>query len=109
MSKFLLLYYSPVSAEEQMANATPEQIQAGMAPWMEWFGKLGSAVVDGGNPLAHGVQVTPSGASPSQSHVSGYTFVEAADIEAAKKMVEGHPHFMMPGNTVEVLEVMPMM
>ncbi len=33
MRKFLVLYMSPVSAEEQMQNASPEDMQKGMEPW----------------------------------------------------------------------------
>jgi hypothetical protein len=30
MSKFMILYRAPESVREQMANATPEQMQAGL-------------------------------------------------------------------------------
>jgi hypothetical protein len=108
MGKFMLLYTAPVSAEQQMANASPAEMEAGMKPWMEWFGKLGPALVDGGAPLGHGTSVSPQGSSPSSLHVGGYSIIEAADLSAAKSMVDSHPHFMMPGATVEILEVMPM-
>lgn len=49
MTKFLVLYCSSTSAQEQMANATSEQMQAGMQEWMNWAGKAGSAVVDLGS------------------------------------------------------------
>lgn len=32
MKQFIVLYYAPVSAMEQMADLTPEQMQANMAP-----------------------------------------------------------------------------
>ena len=57
MSKYLVLYRSPTSAREQMANATPEQAKAGMDAWMAWAGKAGSAVVDLGAPLGTGEAV----------------------------------------------------
>ena len=34
MTRFMVLYLSSTSAREQMANATPEQAEAGMAAWM---------------------------------------------------------------------------
>ena len=108
MAKFLILYMSPMSFEQHMANATPEQMQAGMEPWMAWFGKYGKEITDLGSPLAHGQHFTPAGASDSESHIAGYTFVEAAGMEAVRGIVSEHPHFMQPGNTIEVLEVMPM-
>jgi hypothetical protein len=51
MSKFLVLYRSSVSAREQMANATPEQAQAGMQAWQAWVESAGPAMVDLGAPL----------------------------------------------------------
>ena len=108
MAKYLLLYMSSVSAEEQMAGATPEEIQKGMEPWMAWFGKHGAAITDGGNPLAHGNVFTKTGSSDSTSHVAGYSFIEAANADEAAKVVADHSHFMMDGNTIEMLEVIPM-
>ena len=52
MTKFLLLYRSPVSAADQMAGSTPESAQAGMDAWMAWAGKAGSAIVDMGSPVS---------------------------------------------------------
>jgi hypothetical protein len=61
-----------------------------------------------GSPLAHGQHFTPQGNSPSQSQLAGYSIVEVSDMNAIKGLVENHPHFMQPGNTIEVLEIMPM-
>ena len=36
MSKFMVLYRAPESVREQMANATPEQRQAGLEAWRAW-------------------------------------------------------------------------
>jgi hypothetical protein len=51
MAKFLVLYRSPLSARAQMANATPEQAEAGMQAWQVWAQQAGSAIVDLGAPL----------------------------------------------------------
>jgi len=40
--------------------------------------------------------------------VTGYSIVQAKDLEAAKAMVTDHPHLMMPKASIEVLEIMPM-
>jgi hypothetical protein len=108
VSKFMLLYISPLSAEQQMANASPEETQKGMEPWMAWFGKMGSAIVDGGAPLVAGANVTASGSSGRKTQIAGYSIIEAADLNAAKGMLAGHPHLMDPGNSIEVVETMPM-
>src|SRR5204863_828696 len=108
MTKFMLLYLSPVGAEQQMANASPEEMQKGMEPWMAWFGKMGSAVVDGGTPLGGGANLTKSGAADRKTQVAGYSVIEADDMNAAKSMVEDHPHCMAPGGSVEILEFLPL-
>lgn len=51
MAKFLVLYRASSDAQQQMANTTPEQAQAGMELWMQWAGKAGSSLVDLGAPL----------------------------------------------------------
>jgi hypothetical protein len=50
VTKFLVLYRSPVPAREQMASATPEQAQAGMEAWQAWAQKAGSSIADLGAP-----------------------------------------------------------
>ena len=42
MTKYLLLYMSPVTPQDQMANASPEEGQAGMEAWNAWAGRAGS-------------------------------------------------------------------
>ena len=59
MTKFMVLYRSSTSARDQMANATPEQMKAGMEAWMQWAGKAGGAVIDLGAPLAPASHVGP--------------------------------------------------
>ncbi len=105
MTKYLLLYRSTVSAEDQMANATPEQAQAGMDAWMTWAGSAGSAIADLGSPTQ---QVATVGDGPAGSgFVGGYSIMEAESADALKGLLEGHPHLMMDGASIEVLELLP--
>jgi hypothetical protein len=109
MAKFMLLYISPISAEEQMASATPEQMEAGMQAWMAWFGKLGPALVDGGTPFGQGTNVSKDGSSGSSTtQLGGYSVIEAQDVSAAKALLNEHPHFMVPGASIEIREMLPM-
>jgi hypothetical protein len=106
MAKYLLLYRAATDASAQMAQTTPEQAQAGMELWMNWFGKAGSAIVDGGSPLA--TKATVGTANTSSLPIAGYSIIEAKSLAAAKQLVDGHPHFEMPGDTaIEILEVLP--
>jgi hypothetical protein len=106
MSKFMVLYRAPLSAREQMASATPEQMQAGLAAWQAWATKVSYAIVDLGSPLAHTTHVGAGAASTDS--VGGYSVVEAGSAEEVESILEGHPHLQMPGSSIEVLEVIPM-
>ena len=107
MKKFMILYLAPVTAGQQM-NVSPEEIKKGMEPWLAWFNKCGKAIVDGGTPLANGIHFTKNGSSKGQTQVTGYSIVQAKDMEAVKAMLTDHPHFMLPKASVEVFEMMPM-
>jgi hypothetical protein len=105
MSKFMLLYRAPADALEQMANATPEQRKEGAQAWQAWATKVGYAIVDLGAPLAHTTHVG-SGAASTDS-VAGYSIISAGSADEVDTILEGHPHLSMPGNSIEVLEVVP--
>lgn len=106
MSKFMILYRGQASAREQMANATPEQLQAGLEAWRAWATKVGYALSDLGAPLAHTTHVGPGAASTDG--VSGYSILEAGSAEEVETLLDGHPHLARPGSSIEVLEVIPM-
>lgn len=104
MPKYLYVYHGSPStppSEAEMAEI--------MKAWTAWFGKLGKAVVDGGNPTgeartvsAKGV-VNGGGANPA----SGYSLIEAPNLDAAVEMAKGCP--MVPaGGQVEVCEIFEM-
>jgi|CXWL01.1.fsa_nt_gi hypothetical protein len=107
MKKFLVLYRAPVSAREQMVNASPEQAKAGMDAWMSWAQRSGGAIVDMGAPLGDPVTIG-AGAGQSVGHVGGYGVVQAETPDAAKRLFEGHPHLSMPGASIEVFEHLSM-
>jgi len=51
---------------------------------------------------------TKRGSSKGKTEITGYTIVQAEDMDAVKAIVKGHPHFMLPKSSIEVLEIMPM-
>jgi hypothetical protein len=106
MTKYLLLYRATTSAQDQMANASPEEAQAGMDAWMTWAGKAGSAIVDLGSPTQ---PVATLGDDSAQSgFVGGYSLLEADSTEAVETLLDGHPHLTMEGAAIEVCELLPM-
>jgi hypothetical protein len=105
MSKFMILYRSEASARQQMANATPEQQQAGVEAWRTWANKVGYAIVDLGSPLGHTTHVGPGAASSDE--VAGYSILEAGSADEVETILFGHPHLSTPGNSIEVFEIIP--
>lgn len=105
MTKFILLYTSDANMQEQVEQ-TDDQGAAEIQAWMDWSAKVGPALLDFGLPLGNGRTVTPNGTIPCDSKVSGYSFLEAADVDAAAALVADHPH--LKNGAIEVLEAYPM-
>ena len=55
-----------------------------------------------------GGDVSPSGTGEKPADVNGYSIVEAADLDAAKALLNGHPHLADAKNSVDVLELTPL-
>jgi hypothetical protein len=77
-----------------------------MEQWGQWFGELGSDLVDGGNPIgqtrtiqAGGSVTEGGGANP----VSGYSVIKASDLQAAIASAKDCP-LLKTGGTIEVCE-----
>ena len=108
MKKFLVLYKASAASFQQAMKSTPEQQKAGMDAWMAWGKKAESSIVDMGAPLGKTLKVTPSGASPTTNDLGGYSVLQAESKEALAATLKGHPHFMMPESSIEIVELMPM-
>jgi hypothetical protein len=102
MAKYVLAYKGGSMAE------TPAAQEAVMQAWGEWFGTLGAAVLDGGNPFGPSTAVQSDGsAGAATAALTGYSIIEADTIELAAKLVDGCP-VLESGGTVEVYEALPM-
>jgi hypothetical protein len=107
MSKFLYLYRGPA---RPMENFTPEESAEQMKAWGEWMGRVGSSLVDGGAPFGARSAVSDDGGTVAASEQNGYTIVEAADLDGAVKLLDGHP-FLSEGKgrfAIDVYELVPM-
>jgi hypothetical protein len=104
MAKYLFAYRggsTPESEEEQ---------QRVMAAWTSWFGELGPAIVDPGNPFAASASVTGGGSvsEGGASGLTGYTVLQADSLQAATEMAKGSP-VLESGGSVEVYETFDVM
>jgi len=104
MANYVLIYSGGSMPE------TDAEREAVMAAWGQWFGGLGAAVVDGGNPFGPGLTVSPGGAvaQGTSTGANGYSILAAGDLAAAGEMAKGCP-LLSGGGTVEVHEVFPIM
>ncbi|NND82833.1 MAG: hypothetical protein HKN50_10435 [Gammaproteobacteria bacterium] len=89
--------------------ATPEEGQQHMAKYRAWLSSLGDAAVSPANPVKNARVVAPDGSvtEGSNTGMSGYTIVEAADDAAALEIVRACP-FLEVGGSLEVSELMQM-
>lgn len=103
MPKFMFAYHGGGMPE------TPEEGEKAMAAWTAWYESMGPAIADGGAPVGMSKTVTPSGVDDNggSNPLSGYTVVEAADIDAACAMARGCP-ILSENGTVEVAPVVDM-
>jgi YCII-related domain len=105
VAKFLVQYKSAVSAADQMAGATPEQTKAGMDAWMSWANRCGDAMVDTGSPLGAAKRLTAGTTADIDNQMRGFSILQAGSLDEAVKLLDGHPHFEMPGeSSIEVSE-----
>jgi hypothetical protein len=82
--------------------------QEGIAAWKAWAEKHHVAIVGMGGPLGKTKKVTQHGIVDTSNEIRAYTVVRADSHEAAAKLFEKHPHFMIfPGESIEIMPVLP--
>ncbi|HKC28905.1 MAG TPA: hypothetical protein VKB75_12915 [Jatrophihabitans sp.] len=102
MGKFVYVYAGGTLEETQEAR------DKAMQEWGAWFGTLGDAVVEMGNPF--GASTTVKSGGPAGSGVSGlggYSVISAESLDAAAAKAGGCP-VLKRGGTVEVYEALEM-
>ena len=83
---------------------TEEEQKSVMDAWTAWFGTLGDAVVDVGNPF--GAQAAVGGGATSG--LTGYTIVNASSLEDALDKAKSCPILDGGNGGVEVYETIEM-
>jgi hypothetical protein len=106
MTRFMMLYKG---AAMDPASMSQEAAAAEMAKWVAWGQKTGPALVDWGTPFGVGISVVDDGSSATPVPLSGYSIVEAADLDAAAALAVDHPYLAEgSGNfAVEIFEMLP--
>ena len=112
MKTFLAVYIGTPEAMSKW-NELPEAGQAernaaGVRAWHEWVERNKPRIIDTGAPLGKTKSISPSGIADIRNNMTAYTVVQADSHEEAARLFVGHPHFMMfPGESVEVMECLP--
>ncbi|MEO8696848.1 MAG: hypothetical protein ABI658_25285 [Acidimicrobiales bacterium] len=103
MPKFVFAYHGGTIPESAAAQADA------MAAWGAWFASLGDAVIDGGNPTGQSKTITANGPvdGGGANPLSGYSLINATDIDAALAHAKGCP-ILAVGGSVEVAEALDM-
>jgi len=111
---FLAVFLGSKTSPRMTAwNALPEaerlaKQQEGVAAWKAWAEKHRAAIVGMGGPLGKTKKVTERGVEDTSNELSAYTVIRADSPEAAAKLFEKHRHFMIfPGDSVEIMPVLP--
>jgi hypothetical protein len=100
MAKYLFVYHggSQPQSEDEVAKV--------MDAWGQWFGGMGAAVIDGGNPVGKSSTVNSDGSvskNGGANPASGYSLIEAATLDDALAKAKACP-ILEGGGSVEVAE-----
>ena len=99
MAKFVFVYHGGRMPE------TKEEGEAIMAKWGAWMGGIGADLLDGGCPVGMSKTVFAGRVEDNggSNPMSGYSLVNAADMDAALEIAKGCPILEMDGS-VEVAQ-----
>ena len=104
MPKYLFVYHGGEHPE------TEEEVAKVMDDWGNWLGSMGSAVIDGGNPVGQSSTVHPDGSVTNDggsNPTSGYGLFEASDLDDALAKARGCP-ILAANGSIEVAEAIDM-
>lgn len=115
MKKFLAVFKGSASSREKSKWDTlsevkrNEMIKSGMEAWGKWVAQHQKSIVDYGSPLGKTQKVDRSGLSKIVNQDTAYVIVQADSHDEAARLFIEHPHFMIfPGDSVEIMECLPM-
>ncbi len=104
MANYVLAYKGGAMAE------TEAEREAAMAAWGGWFGSLGDAIADAGNPFGASTSVAPGQGSNggATSALTGYSVLRADSLQAAAELAKGCP-VLANGGSVDIYETIEVM
>ncbi len=108
MPRFLAVYTmraENVARFRAMPKADQDAVdEKGIKAWNDWSEAIGSSVTDKGGMVGKTKRISKTGIADAVNDLCGYIVVEAADIEAAARLFENHPHFaIFPGDAIDIM------
>ena len=102
MAEFLMIYHGGSMPE------TEDEIAHEMARWGGWMNSLGGQLIEPGAPVGKSKTLSASGITDDggTSPVSGYSIVEAENIEAALVLIKACLHLY--SGTIELAPLIDM-
>ncbi len=104
MAKYLFVYHGGKNPESE------QEVAEVLDNWGNWFGSMGAAVIDGGNPVGMSSTINGNGSvtdNGGSNPASGYSLIEASDLDDAIAKARGCPILTADG-TVELAEAIDM-
>ena len=104
MAKYVFAYHGGSAPRD------PNDVKKVMDAWGAWFGSLGSAVIDGGNPVGKSSTVKPDGSlveGGGANPLSGYSLIEASSLADAHNKAKGCP-ILKAGGSIEIAQAIDM-
>ncbi len=104
MAKYLFVFHGGKAPTDQA------EIKKTMDAWGAWYGSMGAAVIDGGNPVGKSYTVKPDGSladNGGANPASGYSLIEAKDVKDAHAKAKACP-ILMSGGSIEIAQAIDM-
>lgn len=106
MANYVLVYMGGGMPETEAETA------AVMQAWGVWYGQLGEALVDGGNPFTPAAKTIASDGTvsdtPAEYLASGYSIIKAESLDEATELAKGCP-ILQAGGLITVFETFEVM
>ncbi|MDB5224492.1 MAG: hypothetical protein JWO43_114 [Candidatus Adlerbacteria bacterium] len=106
MNKFLVLYMAPAATMKEWMEkpeAERKESQDKMeTEWNQWMAAHAASMIETAG-AGKTTQVSAEGAKEVTNDVMMYSLVNGESKEAVAAMFVGHPHFMIPGATIDIM------
>lgn len=106
--KFFVTYQMPHAGLDEWMKLPEaerkEQEQQMQSDWNAWMADHKDVITETAG-VGKPKRITSGGVEDARNDLMMYSFVEADSLEAAAELFKAHPHFGIPGASIEVMSV----